>query len=93
MNCWLAGRTYGDPNGSWNLQTGGTSLGALKYRVFTKDSEISKPVTTWVLVDEDPKSINDAMMVMDMESARGLVDLPSRLPRVRLWNQFCRWSC
>jgi len=79
MNSWLAGRTYGDPQGSWNLQTGGTSLGALKYRIFMKDSEIGKPAATWVLVDEDPKSINDAMMVVDMESAGGLVDLPSRL--------------
>jgi prepilin-type N-terminal cleavage/methylation domain-containing protein len=79
MNSWLAGRTYGDPMGSWNLQSGGTPIGSLKYRIFLKETEITKPAATWLLVDEDPKSINDAMMVVDMESAGGLVDLPSRL--------------
>jgi prepilin-type N-terminal cleavage/methylation domain-containing protein len=79
MNSWMAGRTYGDPNGSWNLQSGGTPTGNLKYRIFMKETEIIRPAATWVLLDEDPKSINDGMMLMDMETAGGLVDLPSRL--------------
>jgi hypothetical protein len=44
-----------------------------------KDSDIIKPSATWVVIDEDPKSINDAMMVVDVGGSRGLVDLPSRL--------------
>jgi prepilin-type N-terminal cleavage/methylation domain-containing protein len=75
MNAWLAGRNFGD-TAAWNLQTGGT-LGL--YRIFMKDSEIIKPSTTWVVIDEDPKSINDAMMVVDVGGGAGLVDLPSRL--------------
>ncbi len=79
MNSWMAGRSYGDPLGSWNLQSGGTPIGSLKYRIFLKETEILRPAATWVLLDEDPKSINDAMMLMDMETGGGLVDLPSRL--------------
>ena len=79
MNSWLAGRSYGDPLGAWNLQSGGTPIGNLKYRIFLKDSQFIKPSATWVVVDEDPASINDAMLVVDMEAASGLVDLPSRL--------------
>lgn len=84
MNSWLYGRTYGDPSGAWDYQsavTGGsvTSVGALTYKLFVKDSEILQPARTWVVLDEDPESINDAMFLVDAQNAGGLVDLPSRL--------------
>jgi prepilin-type N-terminal cleavage/methylation domain-containing protein len=84
MNSYLNGRNYGDPKGSWDYQsavTGGsvTAIPSLKYKIFIKDSDMLKPSATWVLIDEDPASINDAMLLVDIETARGLVDLPSRL--------------
>ncbi len=84
MNSWLYGRTYGDPGGSWDYQSadpdGSTAkMPNLKYRLFAKDTDIKSPARTWVLLDEDPVSINDGMFLVDMETAGGLVDLPSRL--------------
>lgn len=78
MNSWLNGTSYGDPNGSWKYSSGG-NYSILKYRIFTKEMEIIKPTATWVLIDEDPASINDSMMLVDAENANGLVDLPSRM--------------
>jgi prepilin-type N-terminal cleavage/methylation domain-containing protein len=78
MNSCLWGSSYGDPNGSWNQASGGTSLGALKYRIYAKDTEITRPTDTFVTIDEDPVSINDAMFLVDEETGRGLVDFPGR---------------
>jgi len=82
MNSYLFGRNLGDPGGSWDYQSAGGStagMGNLKYKIFVKDSQITKPVDTWILIDEDPQSINDAMFLVDMGGTAGLVDLPSRL--------------
>jgi len=43
-----------------------------------KETDVIKPVSTFVLLDEDPQSINDSMVLIDAENGRGLVDLPSR---------------
>jgi hypothetical protein len=43
-----------------------------------KDSEIKKPDRTFVVLDEDPESINDAFYLVDEENGNGLVDLPGR---------------
>ncbi|HWQ90660.1 MAG TPA: type II secretion system protein [Clostridia bacterium] len=43
---------------------------------FTKDSDIRRPSETWVLLDEDENSINDAFFVTDPE-ARLWIDFPS----------------
>src|SRR4029077_14293102 len=80
MNSWLFGRTFGDPKGAWDYQTyvtggGVTPAATLKYKLFIKDPAIQAPSKTWVLLDEDPESINDAMFLVDMETAGGLVDL------------------
>src|SRR5205823_6450453 len=61
MNSWLAGRSYGDPSGSWDWDSayckgGAGALTGLKYRLFLKDSMILKPTATFVLLDEDPVS-------------------------------------
>ncbi|HEY9175522.1 MAG TPA: prepilin-type N-terminal cleavage/methylation domain-containing protein [Verrucomicrobiae bacterium] len=84
MNSWLYGRSYGDPNGAWDYQSAvppgnPAGTGRLKYRLFVKDTDVRIPARTWVLLDEDPLSINDGMMLVDMENGNGLVDLPSRL--------------
>ncbi len=76
MNCYLAGRNYGTA-GSWDVVNGGTQ-DPLK-PVYLKESQITKPTLTWLVVDEDPASINDAMLLVDMGSGNGMVDLPSRL--------------
>jgi prepilin-type N-terminal cleavage/methylation domain-containing protein len=83
MNCWLYGRSYGDPSGAWDYQSptppGSTAgISSLKYKIFVKDADLLSPARTFVLIDEDPESINDGMIVVDAESAGGLVDLPTR---------------
>ena len=80
MNCWLNGRSFDDPSGlSWNFQSGGPSS-SLYYRIFTKETDIVKTTTIWVLIDEDPASINDAMFCVDMRTTSpNFPDFPSRL--------------
>lgn len=77
MNCYMAGANFGTAS-SFNVFFGGTQ--DPKAPVFLKGSEISRPSGTWVILDEDPQSINDGMFLVDMGGAgRGFVDLPSRL--------------
>ncbi len=80
MNGWLAGTSLGDPTGSWNYASGG-STSPLTWKMFLRDSQILHPTKTWVVLDEDKDSINDGMFVVDMsvDATRGLADLPSRL--------------
>lgn len=85
MNAWMAGRSYNDPGGAWDWQSaynggGGATaaLSGLRNRLFLKDTDIVQPTKTWVVVDEDKESINDAMFVVDVQGTAGLVDLPSR---------------
>lgn len=77
MNSYIAGRNYGvTPSFAITAPAGAQAPGA---RVYLKDSHIVKPATTWLVLDEDPKSINDGMFLVDMGTGLGLVDLPSRL--------------
>lgn len=83
MNSWMAGRSYDDPSGAGfaidSPIAPGNDPSALTYRVFLKDTQIARPSKSWLLIDEDPPSINDAMFLVDMGTGgRGLVDLPSR---------------
>jgi prepilin-type N-terminal cleavage/methylation domain-containing protein len=78
MNSCLNGSTYGDPGGSWNQGSGSAPPSSLKYKIYVKDSEIMRPVDTFVTIDEDPESINDAMFLVDEQDGRGLVDFPGR---------------
>ena len=84
MNGWIAGRSYGDPGGSTTFDTP-QSDGALKYQFMRKESQVQAASKTWFLLDEDEKSINDAMFLVDMESGNGIVDAPSR----RHGNAYC----
>ena len=62
-----------------------------------KDSDILRPVNTFVVVDEDPSSINDSMLMVDEEQGMGLVDFPSRLHSMGYGINFAdvmpRFSC
>jgi prepilin-type N-terminal cleavage/methylation domain-containing protein len=77
---------------SMNAYMGGTSFGAAvtwvatnptgpqdpNWPVYTKETEIKLPSATWLLVDEDQDSINDAMMLLDVGGTARFLDLPSR---------------
>jgi prepilin-type N-terminal cleavage/methylation domain-containing protein len=79
MNSCLCGRTYGEPNGSWTFSTYPANPPAnLKYMIYVKESQIIRPTQTFVVIDEDPDSINDAFFLVDQEQGKGLVDLPGR---------------
>ncbi len=83
MNCWLAGRDA--PSATWTWQGafgpggyGAGRAGSLPYKLFLKETQISQPTKTWVLLDEDKESINDAMFVVNMTGG-SFPDLPSRI--------------
>ena len=59
MSCWM------NPIVSWNANRGYT--GANELRVFRKQSDLIRPSPSlcWVLIDENPKSINDGWFVCD----------------------------
>ncbi len=86
MNCYLAGRNYGAAS-SFNVDSGGTQ--DPKNPVYLKEVQITKPTRTWLVLDEDPTSINDASFLVDMGSGLGLVDLPSRLHGNSYGINFC----
>jgi len=77
MNCWMGGRSYGDPNGSFNIADNPpTAAAALKYRVFLKQTDLKYPDRTWWLIDENLSTVNDSMLIMDMGTGNGLLDIP-----------------
>jgi len=79
MNSCLNGRTYGDPGGTWAFSPSGNPPPAtLKYKIFMKDTDIVRPTQTFVVLDEDPASLNDAFCLIDEEAGNGLVDFPGR---------------
>jgi type II secretory pathway pseudopilin PulG len=77
MNSWMAGRSYGDPTGASTYNTPASDAG-LAYRLFRKESSLTKPSGLWVMIDEDAESINDSMFVVDMGTGTGLADLMAR---------------
>jgi prepilin-type N-terminal cleavage/methylation domain-containing protein len=76
MNSFMAGTSFGvtptwvatNPGGARNNQT----------PVYIKEGEMRKPSETWLVIDEDQASINDAMFLMDMGGSARFLDLPSR---------------
>jgi prepilin-type N-terminal cleavage/methylation domain-containing protein len=67
MNCFMGAR---DPNVLI------PSDATLYIPFFAKDSELRRPSTLWVLLDEDERSINDGFFVAD-PSARVWIDFPA----------------
>ena len=68
MSCWM------NPNQDWNSTKGYS--GAKTVKVYRKQSSIDSPSERFVLIDENPYSINDGMFVSDPNSA-GWVDIPA----------------
>jgi prepilin-type N-terminal cleavage/methylation domain-containing protein len=76
MNSFMAGTSFGvtptyvptSTNPQRNNQT----------PVYLKEGEMRKPSETWLVIDEDQASINDAMFLMDMGGSRRFLDLPAR---------------
>jgi prepilin-type N-terminal cleavage/methylation domain-containing protein/prepilin-type processing-associated H-X9-DG protein len=62
MNAWLQPLPLNDPTPPWNNGSEDAKL-----RVYTKETDLTVPgpANTWLLVDENPNSINDAWMVED----------------------------
>jgi prepilin-type N-terminal cleavage/methylation domain-containing protein/prepilin-type processing-associated H-X9-DG protein len=62
MNAWLQPLPLHDPTPPWDNGSDDAGL-----RVYTKETDLSVPgpANTWLLVDENPQSINDAWMVED----------------------------
>jgi prepilin-type N-terminal cleavage/methylation domain-containing protein len=75
MNSYMDGRTMG-ASPDWVV----TSPGPMdpRYPVFIKEVHISMPAATWLVLDEDQQSINDAMFVLDVGGSIRFADLPSR---------------
>lgn len=79
MNGWMNGRSYGDPSGASTTYIAPPATeGALHFRFFRKEAQLSKPSNLWIMLDEDDISLNDSMFLVDMGSGSGLVDLFSR---------------
>ncbi len=76
MNSYLAGTSFGVA-ATWNPTSPSGNINP-QAPIYLKESEITQPVRTWVVVDEDPASINDGMFLTDMGGAARLLDLPAR---------------
>jgi len=62
MNAWLQPLPLHDSTPPWNNGSEDASL-----RIYTKETDLSvpAPANTWLLIDENPASINDAWFVED----------------------------
>lgn len=83
MNNWLGGRDAPGTSWTWQgaFQPGGygvSKLASLPFKIFIKETQITKPTETWVLIDEDKESINDAMFLVNMTGNK-FSDLPARM--------------
>jgi len=76
MNSYMGGRSYG-AKPEWVATKPGGGRDPF-HPVYLKESEMRKPAVTWLVVDEDQESINDAMCVVDVGGTDRFVDLPSR---------------
>jgi prepilin-type processing-associated H-X9-DG protein len=76
MNSFMAGTSYGvSPTYTPTMP----NLRNAEIPVLLEEHEISRPSRVWVILEEDPRSINDGMFLMDMGGSRMFMDLPSRL--------------
>ena len=75
MNAYMNGRSLG-ANPDWVITDPNKPRDPLK-PVYFKETEIKSPAQTWLVLDEDQASLNDAMFLLDVGSVR-FPDLPSR---------------
>jgi hypothetical protein len=76
MNSYLNGRSLG-ASPDWVITSPNNPRDPNK-PVYRKETEIKHPTRTWLVLDEDQASINDAMFLLDVGSVR-FPDLPSRV--------------
>ena len=76
MNSYMNGRSQG-ASPEWVVLTPNAPRDPNR-PVYRKESEIREPAQTWLVLDEDQASINDAMFVVDVGSP-SFPDLPSRV--------------
>ncbi len=69
MNNWMNGVPYASFDQSLGLDAG--------HRFFETESSISIPSQLFVFIDEDQRTINDAMFVTTMNPQEGFEDLPA----------------
>jgi hypothetical protein len=75
MNSYINGSSLGcSPD--WVVTSPGGAMDP-RFPVMQKESDIMRPVDTFLTIDEDPASINDAMFLTDMTNRR-FYDLPTR---------------
>jgi prepilin-type N-terminal cleavage/methylation domain-containing protein len=77
MNSYMDARSFG-ANPDWVVTTPNAPMDP-KWPVYLKEVQITQPAATWLVLDEDPHSINDAMFLVDVGGSGRLLDLPSRL--------------
>jgi len=76
MNSYMDGRSFG-ANPDWVVTSPNGPMDP-KWPVYTKEVQITQPAGTWLVLDEDQASINDAMFLVDVGGSGRLLDLPSR---------------
>lgn len=76
MNSYMNAQSFG-VTPAWVITSPNTARNS-DAPVYRKESELRKPSQTWVVLDEDQASINDAMFIVDMGGAARFLDLPSR---------------
>src|SRR5205085_503103 len=76
MNSYMDGRSL-NASPDWVVTSPNGPMDPL-HPVYTKESQIAQPANTFLALDEDQASINDAMFLVDVGGGNRLVDLPSR---------------
>jgi len=77
MNSYMNASSFG-ANPDWNVRNPGGPRDP-NHPVYIRESEIKVPSQTWLVVDEDQESINDAMCLVDVGGSRRFLDLPARV--------------
>lgn len=79
MNSFMRGTSFG-ASPTWVVTSPGGPQDP-NHPVYIKEAQMIKPAMTWLVLDEDQASINDAMFLMDVSASPGsarFLDLPSR---------------
>jgi prepilin-type N-terminal cleavage/methylation domain-containing protein len=78
MNAYMDGTSFGTKQ-DWVVTSPGGGMDQ-NLPVYTKQTQMRSPVTTFLVVDEDPASINDGMLFtsMGVTEPQRFYDLPSR---------------
>ncbi len=79
MNCWMNGLALGDPSGKRvSALDSPTNDAQLAFVLFRRESQLKRPSSVWVIIDEDEATLDDSMFAFEMQGNTGLIDLPAR---------------